>query len=74
MFFGDVVDVILVYILFLLVGDDIFRGDENSLLMFIFLVIILLVNFIDLGGNMFMGYLELLLLLEGYGIFIVLVV
>lgn len=74
MFFGDVVDVILVYILFLLVGDDIFRGDENSLLMFIFLVIILLVNFIDLGGNMFMGYLELLLLLEGYGRFIVLVV
>lgn len=68
-------DEIFVYILLLLVGDDLLVEDEIILLlMFVFFVNMVLVDISDLGVIMFLGYLELLLLFEGYSMFFIVIV
>lgn len=68
-------DEIFVYILLLLVGDDLLVEDEIILLlMFVFFVNMVLVDISDLGVIMFLGYLELLLLFEGYSMLFIVIV
>lgn len=66
---GDVADAIPVYTLSSPVGDDTFRGDENSLSTPTSSVTTSSVNFIDPGGNMSTGYSEPPSSSEGYGTF-----
>ena len=66
---GDVADAIPVYTLSSPIGDDTFRGDENSLSTPTSLVTTSSVNFIDPGGNMSTGYSESPSSSEGYGTF-----
>lgn len=66
---GDVADAIPVYTLSSPVGDDTFRGDENSLSTPTSSVTTSSVNFIDPGGNMSTGYSESPSSSEGYGTF-----